>query len=106
MTVINFKPTDAATVIEQQPPRSPQSIGEHLLLGRVLAGKKHEKIDLSISFRRARESPRETVVRGVCVRTVVLALLATLHHYLQFILIKIFPRNVVGVVWHGFYNYN
>lgn len=43
MTVINFKPTDAATVVEQQPPRSPQTIGEHLLLGRVLAGKKHEK---------------------------------------------------------------
>lgn len=35
MTVINFKPT-ADAVIEQH--RSPQTTGEHLLLGRVLAG--------------------------------------------------------------------
>uniref|UniRef100_A0A2S2NNP6 Ecdysone-inducible protein E75 n=1 Tax=Schizaphis graminum TaxID=13262 RepID=A0A2S2NNP6_SCHGA len=34
MTVINFKPT-ADVVIEQH--RSPQTTGEHLLLGRVLA---------------------------------------------------------------------
>lgn len=42
MTVINFKPTDAATVVEQQ--RSAAQItAEHLLLGRVLAGNRVKK---------------------------------------------------------------
>lgn len=37
MTVINFKPTD---VVERSPAKT---TGEHLLLGRVLAGKKKPK---------------------------------------------------------------